>query len=251
MDTFFEKDRLPYVCSPITGQTKEQIKNEIHVMKQYKPDMIEWRADFFNELDNTDEVLHIINEIRSIMDVPLLFTIRSNVEGGNPISLSESKKVDLICLICKHSSVSLVDYEACNDSEYVQKIKQVARKNGKRLILSYHNFQETPENEELLNRLKIAETYGADVAKLAVMPKSEEDVFRLLSITKQADQSMSIPVITMAMGELGRISRMLGWLYGSVLTFGVGVQSSAPGQLPIQDLKQYIHTTKQLLRSAK
>ena len=157
--------------------------------------------------------------------------------------------MELICSVCEHSSVAFVDYETCNDIDNIQKIKNAVRKNGKHFILSYHNFIETPENGELLKRLEIAETYGADVAKLAVMPKSEEDVFRLLKITRQADRTMTIPVITMAMGELGRISRMIGWLYGSVLTFGVGVQSSAPGQLPIQDLKRYSRTTKQLLNS--
>jgi len=113
--------------------------------------------------------------------------------------------------------------------------------------LSYHNFTETPDNDELLERAQLAEEIGANVVKLAVMPKSKEDVFRLLDVTRTLDRKLDCPVITMSMGELGAMSRVNGWLYGSCLTFAVGVEVSAPGQIAIEPLRESIKQTKSLL----
>src|SRR4029079_10732603 len=78
---------------------------------------------------------------------------------------------------------------------------------------------------------------GADVAKVAVMPGDARDVLTLLDATWQASRSLAIRRIGMAMGPLGAVSRIAGFLYGSALTFGVGAASSAPGQLAIEDLR--------------
>jgi 3-dehydroquinate dehydratase-1 len=117
--------------------------------------------------------------------------------------------------------------------------------------LSYHNFEYTPEKAELLDRLRIAESYGADVAKLAVMPKNEKDVLALLEVTKDAQDELKIPIITMSMGGIGAISRMLGWIYGSVVTFAVGEKSSAPGQIPIENLRKIIELVKESVDDEK
>jgi 3-dehydroquinate dehydratase-1 len=79
-----------------------------------------------------------------------------------------------------------------------------------------------------------------DVAKAAVMPKQLEDILVLLTATLEAKNKLKIPVITMSMGELGAVTRMIGGHFGSVLTFAAGHSTSAPGQIPIEDLKQII-----------
>jgi 3-dehydroquinate dehydratase-1 len=69
------------------------------------------------------------------------------------------------------------------------------------------------------------------------MPTDPQDVLTLLSATYQASQTLNVPLISMAMGGLGSISRIMGWLYGSAATFAVGKSSSAPGQIAVEDLR--------------
>jgi len=69
------------------------------------------------------------------------------------------------------------------------------------------------------------------------MPRNEQDVLTLLAATDRARQSIDIPLISMSMGGVGSLSRMIGWVYGSAATFAVGKSSSAPGQISIEDLR--------------
>ncbi|WP_077596902.1 type I 3-dehydroquinate dehydratase [Oceanobacillus kimchii] len=243
VDLFTDKN-IPYICTPITGTSKEEILTELKSLISEEPDLIEWRADYFDSISDTNEVLSTVEQITSASSIPLLFTIRSEKEGGENIPLSEKEKVQLLIEVCENSSVEIVDYEVGNDPLYVRQVRDTARKNNKKLILSYHNFDYTPKKQDILKRLYQMEFYGADIAKVAVMPQTKDDVLRLLELTKEANDSLEIPVVTMSMGALGSLSRIVGWAYGSIITFGLGVQSSAPGQVPIANLKRMIQMMK-------
>ena len=67
----------------------------------------------------------------------------------------------------------------------------------------------------------------------------------LLAATFEASQSLlDIPLISMSMGPYGSISRMVGGVFGSALTFAVGKSSSAPGQMPIEELRAVLATVR-------
>lgn len=237
--------KMPYICTPLTGRNKKEILGELEAVLPENPDLIEWRADFLDKLDDLPYVLSVLDEIAAKSGLPVLFTIRSIHEGGEPITLSESQKVKLLCDVCKSGAVSLIDYEVSNDPGHITELRNVSQENEKKLILSYHNFDYTPSNEAVMKKLFLAEFYGADMAKAAVMPKNNDDVLRLLQITNDADRSLNIPLITMSMGNIGVISRIIGWAYGSYITFGSGVRGSAPGQVPISKLKKMITMIKE------
>ncbi len=135
-------------------------------------------------------------------------------------------------------SIDLIDYEMANDATDIARVRAVAKANDVKLVLSFHNFSCTPGLETLAARFQRAEQLGADVAKVAVMPRDLDDVLTLLSATRQASQQLRIPLISMSMGPpYGAMTRLLGWVFGSSLTFAVGANSSAPGQVPIEDMK--------------
>lgn len=172
--------------------------------------------------------------------IPFLFTIRSEKEGGERISLSESEKVSLLAELCSTQLVDAVDYELMHDVTHIQQVSQAAKKHGVTLIVSYHDFDRTPEVDRLVQLFVNAESVGADIAKIAVMPHSYDDALTLLLATSHAKKQLSIPVISMAMAEYGAFTRMIGGLFGSVMTFAVGKESSAPGQVAIQDLNNVL-----------
>jgi 3-dehydroquinate dehydratase-1 len=131
----------------------------------------------------------------------------------------------------------LIDYELSNGQEHLSHLRDVSARNGIAMIMSYHNFELTPDVDMLLGRFVEAERLGADIAKVAVMPKDPEDVLTLLSATYRASQATRIPLISMSMGSIGSMSRIMGWLFGSAATFAVGKGSSAPGQMAVDDLR--------------
>ena len=112
---------------------------------------------------------------------------------------------------------------------------------ARRIVVgSNHDFHGTPDKADLLYRLRRMQDMGADIPKIAVMPKCEADVITLLDATqemyvKYADR----PIITMSMGK-GVISRMCGEFFGSSMTFGAVGQVSAPGQIPVDQLSDVL-----------
>jgi 3-dehydroquinate dehydratase I len=239
-------EKKPYICTPLTGRNVNELIAELNNIVPKKPDLIEWRADFFELIDQVDQVILAAQKIsKNCSDIPILFTIRSHKEGGQAIPLTEEGIVELLSSICQTDLVTMIDFEASNKPEHIKQLREVSSNYQKKLILSYHNFECTPDKSELLDRLRAAESFGADIAKAAVMPKDEKDVLALLEVTKDAQDELNIPIITMSMGGTGAISRMLGWMYGSSVTFAVGEKSSAPGQIPIENLRKIIDLVKE------
>ena len=106
------------------------------------------------------------------------------------------------------------------------------------VVASNHEFFTTPKPDELVRRLKCMDEMGADLPKLAVMPKTERDVLNLLSATlAYYEAGGEKPVITMSMNQLGVVSRLAGELYGSSMTFATVGKTSAPGQLSIDKVR--------------
>lgn len=240
------RKEYPYLCTPIVGTTSEELLDELEIVKEKGPDMIEWRVDYFQEIQDFERVAEVANAIKRVTPgTPLLFTIRSVAEGGNPTPLSPAEIVGLLSYICKHSCIDIIDYEIANPEEDTLHLRKVSRECGKSLILSYHDFTKTPSEDQLLQILKKAESLEADIAKIAVMPNSYSDVIRLLDITEQANRLIKIPVATMSMNGLGTVSRMIGWIFGSAIVFTVGAKSSAPGQVPIDKVREIIKTIKE------
>lgn len=244
MDIFTHK-KPPYICTSLTGKNKEEILDELNAVIPKQPDVIEWRADFLKDIHYVNYVLMIAEEIASISNKPMIFTIRSEREAGQKISLTEDEKVQLLSELCKSPAVDSIDFEVSNDPEHIKVLRRVSKSHNKKLILSYHNFDFTPDNAAIMQQAIKSESYGADIAKVAVMPEHKDDVLRLLNVTKEMDDDLRIPIITMSMGDIGSLSRIVGWAYGSIMTFGLGVQRSAPGQVPIDKLKQIIEMTQE------
>lgn len=230
--------RLPAICAPLVGRTREQLLAEAQVVAAKQPDLLEWRIDFFAGIGDSSLVLETAAAIReAAAGLPLLVTRRSVREGGEPISLTEPQVVALYRALCEQRLAELIDVEMGCDVEHVRELRACTRAHGVGMVLSHHNFSDTPATEQLLERFERAQQLDGDVAKVAVMPRQPEDVLRLLEATVQASRRLSIPVVSMSMGAWGSVSRLCGGAFGSALTFAVGQSASAPGQMPIEDMR--------------
>jgi 3-dehydroquinate dehydratase-1 len=236
---------FPLICTPLVGRTRDAVLAEVDAVLPKKPDVLEWRVDFFAALGDT---AHVIDTARTVREragpVPIMFTRRSSLEGGEKIALAEHEVVQLYIDVCASGLVDLIDYETVNAAEDFRRLRAASREHGIALIGSYHNFEATPDAAALAAKFALAHKLEADIAKVAVMPKEPTDVLTLLGATYQASQSLPIPLISMSMGPYGSLSRMVGFVYGSALTWAVGKSSSAPGQVPIEDLRGVLATVR-------
>jgi 3-dehydroquinate dehydratase-1 len=229
--------KFPLICTPLVGRTLDKIMAELAVVLPKKPDVLEWRVDFFELIGETDAVISAAAAIKKEAgDIPLLFTRRSTIEGGEKIALNEGQVISMYAAVCESKTIDLIDYEMANEVANIVRVRETAKANSIKLVLSFHNFSYTPGLETLASKFLMADQLGADVAKVAVMPRDLDDVLTLLTATREASKKLRIPLISMSMGPFGAMTRLFGWTFGSALTFAVGASSSAPGQVPIEDL---------------
>ena len=242
-----DKYDIPMICLPLTGKNKAEISKQLQIIIPKEPDLIELRADFLEDISDNLFMINLIEFIKDKTNLPLLFTIRSAKEGGEIISLNEADVFKLVEEICLKTEIEYIDYEVDGKLEYVEDIVKVAKDTNKKIILSYHNFQETPPESDLIDKIKKMKLFDANYAKIAVMPNERRDVFNLLNVTAEATELLEIPLITMSMGELGKLTRVIGWTYGSRVTFAIGAATSAPGQIEIDHLRESIKKLKEVL----
>lgn len=229
---------FPLIITPLVGRTPAAIDAELEAIVPKQPDMLEWRIDFFEGIADRAQVQDTARSIRRAAGaVPILLTRRNITEGGHAVPISEQAVVDLLAGACEAQCVDLIDYELSNPAADMARLRAVSTANGVALVASYHNFECTPDLDTLVGRFAEAERRGADVAKVAVMPKDPQDVLTLLAATYCASRTIDVPLISMSMGGLGALSRVVGWMYGSAATFAVGKSSSAPGQITVEELR--------------
>ncbi|PAE43047.1 type I 3-dehydroquinate dehydratase [Bacillus sp. 7884-1] len=231
----------PKICVPMVGKTIPELIEEAEFLKTTDLDVVEWRVDFFDDVEDLEKVKVALNEIRSILhDIPLVFTFRSAKEGGEK-EVSTEYYFDLNKAMAASGQIDIVDIELSNDGEEIKSVISAAHDNKVYVIISNHDFDKTPDKEEIISRLRKAQNLGGDLPKIAVMPKSAADVLTLLDATNTMnEQYADRPIITMSMAGKGVISRLAGEIFGSALTFGAAKKASAPGQVPVTELRNIL-----------
>ncbi|MCT3114331.1 type I 3-dehydroquinate dehydratase [Lactococcus lactis] len=187
-------------------------------------DIVEWRADFLS----ADEILEMAPKFfEKFKESKILFTLRTVREGGN-IQVSEKKYLQILKEILTYNP-AYIDVEFFTHGPSFAALKDFRDK----MVLSYHNFDEVPS--DLTNRLIKMHEEGTAFVKVAVMPERECDVLDFLQITRDMTLEYGDHFISMAMGDLGRLSRISGYLTGSCWTFASLENSSAPGQISLKE----------------
>lgn len=229
----------PLICLPLVAREKSDLLMQAQELKQLTPDLLEWRIDGFGAVEDPGSCLEALQELQTAVgSIPLIFTCRILSEGGLK-DISQKARLKLITAAIASGRVDLVDIEMCNEPSFIETVKQAAKESGTKLILSYHNFTDTPDENTIHDKLLQAQDLGADIAKLAVMPKTYADVLTLLGATLRARSgAVKVPIVTMSMGPEGGVTRLAGGLFGSDITFAIGKEASAPGQIPIGALRQ-------------
>ena len=235
------------ICVPIVGPSIEEILSQVQEAVQAKVDLIELRPDMWMKNSHISEeeyiptIVNLVEEVHSRYEkMPILFTWRTLAEGGET-SLSNEKYCNLLQAIVDQDLVQAVDVELFAYTDTMGQIIKEAHHQGIQTVMSYHNFQSTPDLEILHAYAERMISAGASVIKFALMPTTSDDVLSVLQFTKElTERYPQLPRITMSMGKLGQMTRTCGHVFGNCLTFGKLGQASAPGQVEVAVLKQLV-----------
>lgn len=230
----------PKICVPISFESADYIQSEIERLRDAAADIIEWRVDGFNSWREPDSVLSALQTLRNTLDIPIIFTCRTSSDGG-AASPGAEYYVNLLKAVAESENADIIDVELNTGEAAVCEIVEAAERSGTKTILSFHNFVETPPAGEigaLLNKMLL---FRADIYKVAYMPGSKEDTLALMSAaTKFLEKNPQKQLISIAMGELGAITRIMAGFLNSPLTFGSAGRESAPGQIDSKRLLELL-----------
>lgn len=190
--------------------------------KKLGADVIELRVDLLEE-----DALQTLSELKKL-GMPVIITNRMKKEGGSWIG-SEAQRIQKLLSLLPLADA--VDIELC--AEERDTVVKRAKSAKKTVIISTHDFEKTPEPAVMAGIIDESFEAGADVAKLAVTANSLRDVLHLLEVTLNSKGK----ICTIAMGGMGRHSRVIAPIYGSVMTYGYVDEPTAPGQFRVDELK--------------
>ena len=230
----------PKICVPLVGCDIMALHNEIERIREAGADLVEWRGDCYSGILDCELRNEALALIRSgLPEMPILFTFRTIHEGGNR-AVTWQEYLRLNRSVLNSGKADLIDVESRGNRKMVCELVSAAKENNVSVIASNHDFERTPAVDEIQKRLEEQYLMGADIGKIAVMPQCRRDVITLLEATEKVSKTSPIPIITMSMASNGLISRMAGEVFGSCITFGSAVEASAPGQIPVVELKQVL-----------
>lgn len=232
----------PKICVPITGSDIPTVIAQAGEIVSTAADLVEWRLDYLNNLDDTEAICTTANRLVTLLgDLPLIVTLRDRSQGGKR-QISDTDYQSIYTQLIGNSSIAAIDLEWHRDRTTLQHLIALAATNNVSTIISQHDFEGAPTYDEAVALLTDMATIKGSFVKLAVMPHNNGDVLALMAATHTAADRIDQPIISMAMGELGAVTRVTGETFGSVMTFATVRHSSAPGQLTVDQTKRIIDT---------
>jgi 3-dehydroquinate dehydratase-1 len=227
------------IAAPLCSPTPEGLLEEAGRVAAAGVDIAEWRADHLLAARPDAPLRELPGALRDRLGAtPLLLTVRSAEEGGE-VALDDAAYAAAVQALLDGGAGDAVDVELARGGVLPALVDR-ARETGARVLVSSHDFAGTPPAAEMADRLAAMAAAGADVVKIAVTARDSLDVIALLEATCTADRELDVPVVTMAMGPLGLVSRLCGEVFGSAVTFGAVDRASAPGQIDVARLQDVV-----------
>lgn len=225
------------IAASLAGANEQALEAELAVAKRVQPDMLEWRADLFSQLD-MPRCLYILSLIRRRMPgTPLIFTLRDAGEGGH-CALSTDERFALFTQAVSTRTLSFVDVELAQHA-LVRTFIPHAKAAGVGVILSVHNMNGTPSVEDMERTMSDSLAQGADAVKIVVTPHNDSDVTALMEAAYSFVRAHpQVPLCAISLGNRGQITRIRTDEMGCAFAYASLSAQTAAGQLPVATLRR-------------
>jgi 3-dehydroquinate dehydratase type I len=215
----------PKICVSIIAGSTSQAVETIRSIKAQKPDLLELRFDYIKSIQP-------LKKIRDATDLPLIATNR-RIDQGGLSSIPEKDRVATLIDACD-AGFEYVDLELT--TSFIGDATDKVKERGTSLILSYHDFNCTPDMEGLDRIMSEELRLGADICKIVGTSRTYSDS---LTYLRFLEENKDVDLVCFGMGKYGIISRVFSPIFGGKFTYAsakVGLES-AEGQLAIADLR--------------
>ena len=219
------------ICISIVSENITQLKNDIQLILQQPFDCIEWRMDC---VENFSEIEPMAALIHFNFHCPCILTLRSRKEGGYCDELDYERYYNPII---QQGWASYIDIEL--NSDCLDSVA-FAKKHHVKVIGSYHCLKNAVSDSVIRGLYNSALDKQCDVFKIATFPNDMQEVCEQLLCTYDLSLRNEMEIISICMGEVGKISRVIAGLFGSMFTFASSNKKSAPGQIEAIKMKQYL-----------
>ena len=213
------------VCVSVPPKTIDEAIKLIQKADAHKPDFIEVRLDYLTTNEN-------ISEIPLFSKTPLIATNKSTEQNGI-FSGTETERQKILIDAARNGFTYVdVDLGTPNQTELISKLHEA----GAKVIVSFHDFEQTPSLSKLDMVLDEEVALGADVCKIITTARTVKDNLIVLDFVSQA--SKKVRLVCFAMGELGKHSRLVSPVFGAFFTFASldEKRKTAKGQLTIPEM---------------
>ncbi|AHF78723.1 3-dehydroquinate dehydratase, type I [Sodalis praecaptivus] len=237
----------PKIVVPIVaGNADEALARADALARRRDIAVVELRIDALPPVRDPSTIAALSRQIYARLPQHIvLLTFRTQAEGGLR-ALTDPAYGDLYVTLLREGQMDLLDVEMMREREIVTRLVSQAHRAGVGVVMSNHDFHATPPQAEIVRRLRQQQALGADILKIAVMPRDGGDALRLMNATwEMFSRYAERPLLTMAMGSRGVVTRLAGELTGSALTFGKVGGASAPGQIDAAALHSTLNTIHQ------
>lgn len=228
---------MPKICVPVMGKTIPEIAQAAKRARAAQADIIELRADSLEAMPEKKTAIEACNAVREMApETALLFTLRTIRDGGAG-SADASAYESLLIAMAESGACDAIDCELSIGKAAFSRIAARAKAAGVALVGSSHEFGEIGDMQRAADWLLTQQALGADVCKAAVMTKTNTQALEAALMFARVKEQLDIPMIGIAMGASGTITRIGGAFMGSCLTFGTAGEASAPGQIDARRLR--------------
>lgn len=213
-------------CLPIIKKNQDEI---LQMIEENKSDY-QYFEIWLDYLDNLDEAF--LTRVSTLLQDRLIVLFRrQNLE---PITMPLQRRLDTLALLSRFTSMVDLDISQKEELAYIAKIASKPQ-----LILSYHNYQETPSYKAIDEVIKEMEPYHPRIYKIATECQNEDDAFRLMQVLRYLKKQNKKHIV-LGMGKFGTITRVFGTLWGNEMIFAPKTleEQSAEGQLTKADLEK-------------
>ena len=220
------------ICIPIACPDIKDIFPKIDKAVSLGADLIELRLDYVKNLE-----IDLLKDLKKTHyeSIPIIFTYRKSSEGG-AVNIGENRRLSIINDLIELKP-SYMDLEYTIKKENLAQLVKKCRDHNVKIILSFHNFINTPPLTVLLDTVKQMEKIGHDILKLIVMATDIYDNIIIFELLKQVSKDKKI--VSFCMGNFGIVSRIFSPFFGGQFTFASLEVSTAPGQIQILEMKRF------------
>ncbi|MBR4078658.1 MAG: type I 3-dehydroquinate dehydratase, partial [Christensenellaceae bacterium] len=170
------KTIIPKIAVPIISRSKEEILADAECISSSCADAAEWRVDFYEDMNDHEKTVSLAHEIRRILNgKQFLFTCRTSAEGGEA-EITSADYRELLFEAVAGRCADMIDAEIDTAKVFMKDLVSKAKSQGIAIVISHHNFKETPDRSRILNKFKEMNESGGDILKVAVMPNCRADV---------------------------------------------------------------------------